>query len=83
LHLNDAKAPLGSGLDRHENIGKGRLGLGAFRLLLNDARFARVPKVLETPKEPEPQADLRNLAVLRRLRAASATTSRPPSGRGR
>ena len=70
LHLNDAKAPLGSGLDRHENIGKGRLGLGAFRLLLNDARFARVPKVLETPKEPEPQADLRNLAVLRRLRAA-------------
>lgn len=67
FHVNDAKAPLGSGLDRHENIGKGRLGLGAFRLLLNDTRFARVPKVLETPKEPAPQADLRNLAVLRGL----------------
>jgi deoxyribonuclease-4 len=68
FHLNDAKAPLGSGLDRHENIGRGALGLVPFRLLLNDRRFARVPKVLETPKEPEPTADLRNLAVLRKLR---------------
>jgi deoxyribonuclease IV len=68
FHLNDAKAPLGSGLDRHENIGRGSLGLAPFRLLLNDRRFARVPKVLETPKEPEPAADLRNLAVLRKLR---------------
>lgn len=68
FHLNDAKSPLGSGLDRHENIGRGLLGLAPFRLLLNDRRFTRVPKVLETPKEPEPRADLRNLAVLRRLR---------------
>jgi len=68
FHLNDAKAPLGSGLDRHENIGRGLLGVAPFRMLLNDRRFARVPKVLETPKEPEPTADLRNLAVLRGLR---------------
>lgn len=68
FHLNDAKAPLGSGLDRHEHIGRGFLGLAPFRFLLNDRRFARVPKVLETPKEPEPTADLRNLATLRRLR---------------
>jgi deoxyribonuclease-4 len=68
FHLNDASAALGSSLDRHEHIGRGRLGLRPFRLLLNDARFARVPKVLETPKEPEPTADLRNLATLRRLR---------------
>jgi len=68
FHLNDAKAPLGSGLDRHEHIGRGELGLRPFRLLLCDARFRDVPKVLETPKEPEPIADLRNLAVLRRLR---------------
>src|SRR5437660_185648 len=59
---------LGSGLDRHENIGRGLLGLAPFRLLLNDRRFAAVPKVLETPKEPAPASDLRNLAVLRRLR---------------
>jgi deoxyribonuclease-4 len=83
FHLNDARAPLGSGLDRHEHIGRGHLGLPAFRLLLNDPRFAAVPKVLETPKEPEPEADLRNLATLRRLRRVSATSSRRPAGRGR
>ena len=83
FHLNDARAPLGSGLDRHEHIGRGQLGLPAFRLLLNDPRFAAVPKVLETPKDPEPHADLRNLATLRRLRRVSATSSRRPAGRGR
>ncbi len=67
FHVNDARAPLGSGLDRHEHIGRGGLGLLPFRRLLNDSRFARVPKVLETPKEPEPLADRRNLATLRRL----------------
>jgi deoxyribonuclease IV len=83
FHLNDARAPLGSGLDRHEHIGRGQLGLTPFRLLLGDGRFARVPKVLETPKEPEPIADRRNLAALRRLRGVSARRSRPPDGRGR
>jgi deoxyribonuclease IV len=71
FHLNDAKSALGSGLDRHEHIGRGALGLVPFRLLLNDPRFARVPKVLETPKEPEPTADRRNLRALRRLVVAS------------
>ena len=68
FHLNDARARLGSGLDRHEHIGRGFLGLRAFRSLMNDRCFTRVPKVLETPKEPEPTADLRNLATLRKLR---------------
>jgi deoxyribonuclease-4 len=68
FHLNDARAGLGSGLDRHEHIGDGFLGLGPFRWLLNDPRFARIPKVIETAKDPEPTADLRNLATLRRLR---------------
>ena len=81
FHLNDARAPLGSGLDRHEHIGRGRLGLPAFRLLLDDDRFRAVPKVLETPKEPEPIADRRNLAALRRLRGLSAPRSRPPARR--
>jgi deoxyribonuclease-4 len=81
FHLNDAGAPRGSGLDRHQHIGEGFLGRSAFRRLLQDRRFARIPKVLETPKEPEPQADRRNLARLRALRA-SATSSRPPAGRG-
>jgi deoxyribonuclease IV len=68
FHLNDAKAPLGSGLDRHEHIARGHLGREPFRRLLTDRRFRRVPKVLETPKEPEPAADRRNLALLRSLR---------------
>jgi len=76
FHLNDARAPLGSGLDRHEHIGRGALGLAPFRRLLNDPRFARVPKVLETPKEPEPLADRRNLARLRRLRHPAAARRR-------
>jgi deoxyribonuclease-4 len=68
FHLNDSRADLGSGLDRHEHIGAGFLGLAPFRRLLNDPRFARIPKVIETAKEPEPTADLKNLATLRRLR---------------
>lgn len=73
IHLNDAKQPLGSGLDRHEKIGRGHLGREAFRWLLNDRRFARVPMALETPKEPEPRADREALALLRRLRSFSAS----------
>lgn len=51
VHLNDSKASLGSGKDRHENIGKGMIGMEAFRCLVNDSRFATVPMVLETPAE--------------------------------
>jgi deoxyribonuclease IV len=75
FHLNDAKAALGSGLDRHANIDEGLLGLAPFRCIVNDPRFARVPKVIETPKEPEPEADLRNLACLRRLRRRTRVVS--------
>jgi deoxyribonuclease IV len=76
IHLNDAQAALGSRLDRHQHIGQGALGLGAFRRLLNDPRLARIPKVLETPKEPEPEADLKNLARLRALRASATSSPR-------
>ncbi|HSB40717.1 MAG TPA: deoxyribonuclease IV [Methylomirabilota bacterium] len=69
FHLNDSRAPLGSGLDRHEKIGRGHLGVEPFRWLLSDRRFARVPMALETPKDPEPRADREALALLRRLRA--------------
>lgn len=77
FHLNDARAPLASGLDRHEHIGQGFLGLATFRRLLNDPRFESIPKVLETAKEPEPLADMRNLATLRRL----VGPRRPPSAK--
>ncbi|EQC34231.1 AP endonuclease 1 [Saprolegnia diclina VS20] len=49
LHLNDSKGVLGCHADRHEAIGKGHIGLGAFELLMNDPRFNDVPMILETP----------------------------------
>jgi deoxyribonuclease-4 len=72
IHLNDSKRELGSRVDRHEHIGKGQIGLEGFRLLLNDARFAKIPMYLETPKEEngEPKGlelDRMNLTVLRSL----------------
>jgi len=50
IHLNDSKAALGARVDRHEHIGKGHLGLGTFRRLLQDPRLAHLPFILETPK---------------------------------
>ena len=68
VHLNDAKGERGSRLDRHEHIGRGKIGLEGFRLFMNDPRWARVPKIIETPKEEGGrQMDPVNLAVLRRL----------------
>jgi deoxyribonuclease-4 len=67
FHLNDSKNELGSRKDRHEHIGKGFLGLEAFRLLLNDERFIALPMVLETPKGDDMKEDLMNLAVLKGL----------------
>jgi deoxyribonuclease-4 len=65
-HCNDAKAARGSKLDRHEQIGRGTLGLEPFRLLLNDARFARVAFIAETP-EDDPSDEERNVSVLKSL----------------
>lgn len=70
FHLNDSKKPLGSRVDRHEHIGQGELGLAPFRYLLNDQRFARIPKVLETPKTVETESDRENIRLLRSLIAA-------------
>jgi deoxyribonuclease-4 len=70
VHVNDSKGARGSRLDRHEHIGRGRLGLRAFRLLVNDPRLAAVPKILETPKGLDDRGrdlDRLNLARLRRL----------------
>lgn len=71
LHLNDSKKPLGSRVDRHEHIGRGELGLGAFRLLLADPILGSLPGYLETEKGTDPESerdwDEVNLTVLRSL----------------
>jgi deoxyribonuclease IV len=48
LHLNDSQRALGSGIDRHEMIGKGKLGYESFKLLMQDHRFDSMPLILET-----------------------------------
>lgn len=49
MHLNDSKKELATRVDRHEEIGKGLIGLSAFEILMNDERFNDIPMVLETP----------------------------------
>jgi deoxyribonuclease-4 len=65
-HCNDAKAPRGSKLDRHQQIGKGMIGKETFRHLLNDARLAHAAFIAETPID-KPGDDRRNVDALKKL----------------
>jgi deoxyribonuclease-4 len=67
LHLNDSKTARGSRVDRHEHIGKGKIGLDAFRFIMRDRRFRKIPKVLETPKGKDLAEDVENMKTLRSL----------------
>jgi len=67
-HMNDAKAPMGSKLDRHEHIGEGTIGREPFRRVLNDARFAHCAFIAETPVDEEGDQE-RDLLALRSLAA--------------
>lgn len=67
IHINDSKTKRGSRVDRHAHIGQGEISLGAFRYIMCAARFARIPKVLETPKGKELREDVENMATLRAL----------------
>jgi deoxyribonuclease-4 len=67
FHLNDSKKEFHSRVDRHEHIGKGYIGVEAFRLLVNDQRFWGLPMCLETPKGPDLAEDRENLTLLRSL----------------
>ncbi len=48
MHINDSKPDLGSHVDRHDSLGKGKIGLDAFRFIMNDERMDDIPLVLET-----------------------------------
>lgn len=72
FHLNDSKHPFGSRKDRHEHLGQGSLGPEPFRRIVQDPRFRAIPKILETPKEPDPVGnDRRNLGLLRGFRSGT------------
>jgi deoxyribonuclease IV len=67
FHLNDSMKPLHSRVDRHEHIGKGCIGLDAFRRLIHDRRFFGLPMCLETDPGPDNQGIIADLKTLRSL----------------
>lgn len=83
VHVNDSKVPLGARVDRHEHVGKGKIGLEAFRRILNHPSLAGRAWILETPID-KPGDDLRNVTTLWKLvgnPSATAGRSRVSSGR--
>ncbi len=69
VHVNDSLKPFESRVDRHAHIGEGEIGKEGFRCLMQDPRFRKVPKILETPKGEKMEMDLINLGLLRSFAA--------------
>ena len=72
IHANDSKTPLGSRVDRHENIGQGHIGEEGFRRILAHPKLSKLPFILETPVDNEGD-DIRNLETLKKLCPKSRT----------
>ncbi len=83
IHVNDSKKDLGCRVDRHEQIGRGYLGLEAFRFLMNDPRLLEVPLLLETPKGEDCREDVENITTLMRLVENRARPARADRGSAR
>lgn len=66
VHLNDSKGECGSGIDRHEHIGKGMIGAQALGAFINHRMFQRVPLILETPRKKESD-DPQNIDTVKKL----------------
>lgn len=69
IHMNDSKRGLGSRVDRHEHIGKGKIGKAGFAHFVNDNRFRHVPMILETPKGKDGRGTDLDKVNLKRLRS--------------
>lgn len=76
FHLNDSKTDLGSRVDRHAHIGQGKIGLQAFKHIVNDSRFVMHPGCIETPKSDDLHEDVENLKRLRELVKAGNDSGR-------
>jgi len=81
-HMNDAKAPRGSKLDRHQHIGDGTMGLEPFRRLLNDSRFAHCAFIAETPVDEEGD-ERRNVETMKDLVRTPSAGSQAPATKAR
>ncbi len=66
IHLNDSKGELGSGIDRHEHIGQGKIGITGLRQFINYEHVKNVPIILETPRKIDID-DLMNLKMVRKM----------------
>jgi len=67
IHANDSKAELGSHRDRHEHIGKGKIGLAGFKAILREPKLKNINLIIETPKESE-NDDAKNILTLKKIR---------------
>lgn len=74
VHANDSKAGLGSGLDRHENIGEGQIGLDGFRAITAHPAFRTLPFILEVPGYDGKGPDRRNIETLRQIAAETGAS---------
>jgi deoxyribonuclease-4 len=78
LHFNDSKSPLGSRLDRHENIGAGQIGRDGFRAVFGHPALRDLPGMIETPGFNHHGPDRRNVMTLKRLRSDAAAGAAKP-----
>jgi deoxyribonuclease IV len=67
FHLNDCKSEFGSHVDRHDHIGKGKIGPDAFSFIMKDKKLKHIPKIIETPKSKDLHEDIENLTILRSM----------------
>ena len=68
VHANDSKTPIASGVDRHDNIGQGNIGLDGFRVIMSNEAFADIPFLLEVPGNDGNGPDKANVDALKELR---------------
>jgi apurinic endonuclease APN1 len=65
IHVNDSQTPCGSNKDRHAPLGTGHIPLAIFKSMMQDARLAAIPKILETPSDPEMKLWASEIALLK------------------
>jgi deoxyribonuclease-4 len=80
VHANDSKVPLGAGVDRHENIGQGHIGLQGFEVIMRHPAFADVPFLLEVPGFDNKGPDAENVTILKQLRDKNLASVKPRLG---
>ncbi len=83
VHANDSKTPLGSGKDRHANIGEGSIGIAGFEAIMAHPAFRKAVFLLEVPGMHGGGPDRENLEVLKAIRARVRPRRRAPAPQAR